>query len=87
MWHWGWGWAHGAFPFFLLGAGFRLIFVAAVVVGIVYLVRGISRRGWSGRSGPDEAGRHETALDILEKRYARGEITKEQFEEMKRTLG
>ena len=79
MWHWGWGWAHGMFPFFLLGAGFRLVFVAAVVIGIVYLVRGISHRRWTGGG--------ESARDILEKRYARGEISNEEFEEMKRNLG
>lgn len=79
MWHWGWGWGHGIFPFFLLGAGFRLLVVAAVAVGIIYLVRGIGRGGWTGRG--------ESALDILQKRYARGEISKEEFEEMKRNLG
>jgi len=80
MWHWGWGWGHGAywFPFWWLGAGFRLIFLAAVVTGVIYVVRVFSRQGrWR---------REETALDILQKRYARGEITKEQYEEMRRHL-
>ncbi|HET6450377.1 MAG TPA: SHOCT domain-containing protein [Spirochaetia bacterium] len=79
MWHWGWGWGRGVFPFFLLGAGFRLAVLGAVVAAVVYLVRGISRRGGTG-------GR-ESAREILERRYANGEISKEQFEEMKRTLG
>ena len=29
----------------------------------------------------------ESPLDILKKRYSRGEITKEQFQDMKRDLG
>lgn len=29
---------------------------------------------------------HESPLDVLKKRYAKGEITKEQFEQMKRDL-
>jgi putative membrane protein len=77
----GWGWMHGGMglPFWLLGAGFRLVFLAAVVVGIVFLVRSFGRQGWRGHH-------EESALDILQKRYARGEITREQFEEMKRSL-
>ena len=80
MWHW--GWAHGAlgFPFTWIGAGFRLLFLAAVVIGAIYLVRSFGRQGWR-RQG------HETALDILQKRYARGEITKEEYEEMRKNLG
>jgi putative membrane protein len=83
MWGWGWGGlGHAAygFPFWWLAAGFRLVVLAAVVVGVVYLVRYFARQG-GGRSSHEES-----ALDILQKRYARGEITKEQYEEMKRNL-
>ena len=82
MWHWGWGWGHGAygFPFWWLGAGVRVILIAAVITAVVYVVRIFSRPGSRRR---DE----ESALDILQKRYARGEITKEQYEEMKRDIG
>ncbi len=41
------------------------------------------------QSDPGEASNEqqsETALDILKKRYAKGEIKQEQFEEMKRNL-
>jgi putative membrane protein len=78
---WGWGWGHGAsvLPYMWLGFGFRFVVLAAIVVGVVFLVRGVARRGWTGHS--------ESALEILQKRYARGEISKEQFEEMKRNLG
>ena len=82
MWGWGWGLGHGAygFPFWWLAAGFRLVVLAAIVVGVVYLARFFSRQtGWRGRH-------EESALDILQKRYARGEITREQYEEMKRNL-
>ncbi len=79
---WGWGWGHGAygFPFWLLAGGFRLVVLAAIVVGVVFVARGFARQGgWRGH-------REESALDILQKRYARGEITREQYEEMKKNL-
>jgi len=50
-----------------------------VIVGVVYIVQAISRR--AGQPGPEEA-----PLDILKKRYAKGEITKEEFERMKDDL-
>ena len=56
-----------------------LLFWALVILGIVWLVKAISRSG----SHPIE---HESPLDIARKRYARGEITKEQFEQIKRDL-
>jgi uncharacterized membrane protein len=54
---------------------------AVRIAGIVVLVRALTHRGVFGRPGPDEA------LEILRRRYAGGEITKEQFEETKRTFG
>ncbi len=51
-----------------------------IIAGGVWLVLWLARR--MGIVGPVR----ETALDILKVRYARGEITKQQFEEMKRDL-
>ena len=52
-----------------------------IVIGILvyFLVQNLSSRGSPGTSD-------ETPLEILEKRYARGEITKDEFEDMKRSL-
>ena len=58
---------------------FMVLFWVLVILGIVYIVQAISRR--SGQSGTEE-----TPLDILKKRYAKGEITKEEFERIKDDL-
>ena len=75
-WHGGWGWGHMVF-----GSLMMLLFLAAVVLTVVALVR------WSGGSSerrePSSASR---ALAILEERFARGEIDREEFEERRRTL-
>lgn len=52
-----------------------------LILGIVALVRWL-RRG-EGERGPD---REESALEILKRRYAKGEIDKAEFEEKKRDL-
>lgn len=56
-----------------------LLFVALLVVGIVAGVRWLLGQGSRGAAG-------ETALDILKKRYARGELTKDEFEARKRDI-
>lgn len=63
-------WGMGLLGMLLWGVGLVLVIVLAV-------------RWAQGRSfvGPNES-----ALDILKKRYARGEITKEEFERMKRDI-
>jgi len=64
-----------------LGWIFPLVIWGAIVTGIVFLVRAAGQ----GRGGAQsQAGM--TAIDILKKCYARGEITREEFEAMKRDV-
>ncbi|MGZ5119850.1 MAG: SHOCT domain-containing protein [Burkholderiales bacterium] len=68
----GWMWI---FPVTFLVMGLVLLFV--------FMFRG---PGWFIRHWNRHSGR-ETARDILDRRYANGEITLAQYEEMRRTLG
>ncbi|MDP2659435.1 MAG: SHOCT domain-containing protein [Dehalococcoidia bacterium] len=61
---------------------FPLVFWGAIITGIVFLVRAAVQG-----NGKAQSQRGEAVLDILKKRYARGEITREEFETMKRDLG
>ncbi len=71
--HWDYGWGMG------FGWVFMILFWVLIGLGIVYLVKLIA-----GGSKKEE--QTETALDILKKRYARGEISKEEFEEKKKNI-
>ena len=73
-WHPMWGFG-GIFMMILM-----FLFFAAVIVGILLLIR------WMFTGKPISLDRGETALDILKKRYARGEIDREEFEEKKKLL-
>lgn len=69
---WGWGWGLG-------GGLLMLAFWLLIIAGGVLLVRWLwEQSGRSHGSGPSES-----AQDILKKRYAKGEIGKEEFERMK----
>jgi len=68
--------AHGGMS---MGIFFYLFFWILIIGGGVLLIWSLARRG-SGEK------REESALDILKKRYARGEILKEEFEEKRRDL-
>ncbi len=56
-------------------------FWIAIIVGIIFLVKWIVQQ-----SRPGEKKREENPLEILKKRYARGEIDKEEFEQKKKDL-
>lgn len=55
-----------------------LIFWILVIIGLVLLIKYL----WEGSGAKKE----ESALEILKKKYARGEITKEEFEEKKKDV-
>jgi len=61
------------------------LFWAALIVAIVFLVRWLVTAGNRGPQAIDGRG-SESALDILQKRYARGEMSKEEFQDMRRAL-
>ena len=61
-----------------------VLFWILVIVGIVFLVRWLAVPGTT--SHPTAPPAAETPLEILQKRYARGEISKEQYDQMRRDL-
>ena len=56
-----------------------LLFLALIVIGIVMLVRGPS-------SGPEPRREGPSAGQILDERFARGEIDEEEYQSRKRAL-
>lgn len=59
-----------------------MVLVPALVIwAIVALVRGT---GWTGGHSSSESG--DSAMEVLRKRYARGDISKQEFEEKRRDL-
>ncbi len=71
-------------PVLRYGGIFSIIFCIVIIVLGVWLVGSLVSR--SSNQPPTELSPAESALDILKKRYARGEITKEQFDVMRNDL-
>jgi putative membrane protein len=69
----GWGWF---MPLFML------IFLGLIIWAIVAVVRGVSQFGGSNNG----TNRADPALEGLKARYAQGEISQEEFEQIKKTL-
>jgi putative membrane protein len=93
----GWGWH----PFTVVAPIFVLFFVLLAIIGImvifVWLVRWATHgypfyghglhHGHGGCPCCGGAGRGRAALDILDERFAKGEIDKAEFEEKRKLLG
>ncbi|MBW1774771.1 MAG: SHOCT domain-containing protein [Deltaproteobacteria bacterium] len=71
---WGMGW---------FGSIFMFIFWGLVIVGLVLLIRWLVHTTRKD-TGPAQGGSR--AVDILNERYARGEIEREEFEQKKQDL-
>lgn len=77
-------WMNGMGGFMFPGLG--LIVVVVLVIIVIWLIAG----GQFGRSvSGNTSGEHrrsDTPLEILKRRYAKGEITKEEFDSIKKDL-
>ncbi len=74
-WHYSWGWGHMIF-----GSLMMILFWGGIILAIVFVIRSTQ----SG--GGDRQPTGKSPLDILNERFARGEIDKEEFEEKKKLL-
>ncbi|MBS3740678.1 MAG: SHOCT domain-containing protein [Candidatus Cloacimonetes bacterium] len=62
------------------GMGFTWLIGVILLIAIIWIaIKAMKQTGATGKS-------EKTALDILEERYAKGEIDKQEFEERKETL-
>ncbi len=77
-WHDGMGWGHVFFGSFMM-----LLFWGGLIILIFVAVRWMGTGSPRGDGGPAPGNR---AVDILDERYARGEIDKEEYEERRRLL-
>jgi putative membrane protein len=77
---WGMGWMWVIWPLVIFG----------IVLLVVFLVRGATARdpghGGEAASPRDPDSGRSRALEILDERYARGEITDEEYQERRRHL-
>lgn len=79
MMHWfgdyGYGMGHG------YGWFFMILFWIGIILLILYFVRTLSRTNTDQTQTPGKP-----PLDILKERYARGEISKDEFDRMKKDI-
>ncbi len=77
---WGHGWGGMIF-----GPLMMIVFIAVIVAVVVLMVRWLGGVGAAG-GGPAQGPKPKAALEILEERFARGEIDKDEFESRRQAL-
>lgn len=73
-WMGDWGWGHMVY-----GGWMMVVVWGGIILAVILLVRAFG-------SGSRSVERRATALDILQERFARGEIDKAEYEEKRRTI-
>ncbi|MHB1415109.1 MAG: SHOCT domain-containing protein [Chloroflexota bacterium] len=79
-----WGWTYPGFVASPWWGVLMLVFWGLLIGGAVFLVVWLLRRGSPAAAGPPPGERRD--LEILRERYARGEISRDEYEEMRRDL-
>ena len=81
MWHTGDG-----MGWWMLWGGLMMIFLwGAIIALVVWAVQSLGRRD-DARTQPGATSPPRTPLEIAKERYARGEIGRDEFEQLKRDL-
>lgn len=82
MWNSGcpWWWGPGYFFGGPFGMIFGLVFWAVIIYAIFRLISNLTNRS------AEVSRKEETALDILKRRYAKGEIDSDEFDKRKKDL-
>ncbi|MBI4281949.1 MAG: SHOCT domain-containing protein [Chloroflexi bacterium] len=70
----------GGFGVMGFGAVFMVLFWGLIIWAVVALIQGPRPGTWG------ESHNQDSALEVLKRRYARGEISKEDYEEKKKDL-
>jgi putative membrane protein len=76
------GWGNSGWLWWLPMGLMMLLFWGLVIVALILLVRWLWTQGHARVDAPSG----ETPLDVLKKRYAQGEIAKEEFDRIKQDI-